>query len=501
MKVASPAIPKNCQPLPVSIPPSLRRALLLTLAATCLGLGQAAAQGTGADAPYEASAPLSWELKGARWFDGRQIQRGNLYIEGGVFVARKPAKVNRKMDLRGQVLVPPLAEAHNHNLQTAWGWQQFAQRYLDEGVFYAAMLCGDPPSVAEVRPLADQPATPDVNFVTACVTSSDGYPLATLLKDANPDTARQQQQLVLLDTPEQLEAQWPAIRERAAGGMIRAVLAHHERPELRGRPDMFGRLGLSPETLTALTRRAHADRLTVAAHVESAADFDAALAAGVDWIVHLPGYANPLGDPPERFLISQESAEQAARQGTVVVTTVAATELFQPAPEILAALRTVQRQNLARLQMAHAKLLIGSDVFMGTALAEVKALDQLGALPRPELLRLATRDTPRALFPQRRLGCFEPGCEASFLLLLGDPLEDLSHLDQPLLRVKQGRLLTQLAQVAAASSLASASTADPPKKAAGGKKAGKAGSKKQAAKPATSKPAAKANRPASAKAR
>ena len=52
------------------------------------------------------------------------------------------------MDLRGQVLVPPLAEAHNHNLQTAWGWQQFAQRYLDEGVFYAAMLCGDPASVA-----------------------------------------------------------------------------------------------------------------------------------------------------------------------------------------------------------------------------------------------------------------------------------------------------------------------------------------------------------------
>ena len=104
------------------------------------------------------------------------------------------------MDLRGQVLVPPLAEAHNHNPQTAWGWQQFAQRYLDEGVFYAAMLWR-PAQRGRGAPLANQPATPDVNFVTACVTSSDGYPLATLLKDANPDTARQQQQLVLLDTP------------------------------------------------------------------------------------------------------------------------------------------------------------------------------------------------------------------------------------------------------------------------------------------------------------
>ncbi|WP_186801073.1 hypothetical protein, partial [Escherichia coli] len=84
------------------------------------------------------------ELKNARWFDGRQLQRGNLYVENGVFVAKRPPKVNRKMDLRNeQVLINPLAEAHNHNLQTAWGWGQYADRYLDEGVFYAAMLCGD----------------------------------------------------------------------------------------------------------------------------------------------------------------------------------------------------------------------------------------------------------------------------------------------------------------------------------------------------------------------
>ncbi|MFX7844981.1 hypothetical protein ABTK14_22280, partial [Acinetobacter baumannii] len=81
-------------------------------------------------------------------------------------------------------------------------------------------------------------------------------------------------------------------------------------------------------------------------------------------------------------------------------------------------------------------------------------------------------DTPRALFPQRKLGCFQPGCEASFLLLGGDPLADLGQLDMPLLRVKQGRLLTRLADVAASSAQASASTADPPKSSK--KKAGKA---------------------------
>ncbi len=415
--------------------------------------------------PYQASAPLSWELKNARWFDGRQIQRGNLYVEDGVFVAKKPAKVNRKMDLRGQqVLINPLAEAHNHNLQTAWGWGQYADKYIDEGVFYAAMLCGDPAGVAEVAPLAATPAAPDVSFVTACITSPDGYPLAAVLPEPTPAAAAAQSLIVMVDSPTQAREQWPAIQARG-GRWLRLVLAHSERPELRQQPEMFGRLGLRPDTAAELTRLAHADGKRVVAHVETAADFDAALAAGVDAIAHLPGYANTLNEPAERFAISETAAAQAARQKTAVITTTAATALFKLDDAALAALREVQRANLARLQAAGVPLLMGSDVFIGTARNELHALADLG-LDRATVLRLATQDTPRALFPGRRLGCFEPGCEASFLLLGGDPLADLNQVDMPLLRVKQGRLLTRLADVAASSAQATTSTADTPKKAA-----------------------------------
>lgn len=453
-----------------------------------------AAFGAQAQQPYEASAPLSWELKNARWFDGHQLQRGSLYVENGVFVAKKPAKVNRKMDLRHQqVLIPPLAEAHNHNLQTAWGWKQYADTYLDEGVLYAAMLCGDPTNVAEVKPLAADPAAPDVSFVTACITSGDGYPLASLLREPSKEAAATQQQLVLLDSPEQAVQQWPAIKARG-GRWLRLVLAHSERPELRERPEMFGRLGLKPEVADAVVRLAHADGLKVVVHVESAADFDAALAAGADVIAHLPGYANLLAEPPEHFLISDAAAARAASQHTAVITTTAATELFKLEPDALAALREVQRANLARLQAAGVQLLIGSDVFIGTARAEIHALDALG-LDRATLLRLATQDTPRALFPKRQIGCFDPGCEASFLLLGGDPLTDLNQIDQPLLRVKQGRLLTRLAEVAAASSQLVTSTADvaPPKRITG-KKGGKTG---KATTKGNAKPAAKGAKTAS----
>ena len=419
--------------------------------------------------PYQASEPLSWELKNARWFDGQKIQKGNLYVENGVFIAKKPPKVNRKMDMRGQVLINPLAEAHNHNLQTAWGWGQFADKYIDEGVFYAAMLCGDPAGVAEVRPLAAAPAAPDVSFVTACITSSDGYPLAAVLPQLTAEAAAAQQQIVLIDSPEQAARQWAAIRARG-GQWLRLVLAHSERPELRQRTEHFGRLGLTPQSAAALTRLAHADGRKVVAHVETAADFDAALDAGVDVIAHLPGYANTLDEAPEHFAISEAAAARAARQRTAVITTTAATALFKLDDAPLAALRDVQRANLAKLQAAGAQLLVGSDVFIGTARAELHALDELG-IDRATLLRLATVDTPRALFPGRKLGCFEPGCEASFLVLGGDPIADLAQVDMPMLRVKQGRLLTRLADVAASSSQASASTAEPARKSTGKKKA------------------------------
>ncbi|RZJ07261.1 MAG: hypothetical protein EOP39_16875, partial [Rubrivivax sp.] len=378
----------------------------------------------------------------------------------------------RKMDMRGQVLIGPLAEAHNHNLQTAWGWGQFADKYVDEGVFYAAMLCGDPASVAEVKPLVDAPAAPDVSFVTACITSSDGYPLAAVLPEPSPEAAAGQKQIVLVDSPEQATELWPSIKARG-GQWVRIVLAHSERPDLRGRPETFGRLGLLPETASALTRLAHADGRRVVAHIETAADFEAALAAGVDAIAHLPGYANALDEAPERFAVSEAAAAQAARQRMAVITTTAATGLFNLDEAPLGALREVQRANLARLLAAGVPLLIGSDVFIGTARAELHSLDALG-LDRATLLRLATQDTPRALFPGRRLGCFEPGCEASFLVLGGDPIADLTQVDMPMLRVKQGRLLTRLADVAASSSQASTSTADPPKKIAAKKKGGKA---------------------------
>lgn len=401
-------------------------------------------------ADFKASPEMAIELRHAQWFDGEKLQRGSLYIEDGVFTDKRPRKVNRLMELKGQTLVPPLAEGHNHNLQGQWGLERFGQDYLRDGVFYAAMLCADPAAIDPIRSRIDLADTPDVLFATACITSSDGQPLAMLQSAQPPMTLDQivDRAVLIMDSPSDVSRKWPLVKERRTD-LVKVIMSYHDRPELRQQPDQRGKLGVTPEVVAEVVRLAHQDGLRVVAHVESARDFEAAVRAGVDFIAELPGYFPQHGEAPETHEISAEVAVMAAERKIGVITATVATQLFQPPPELLARIEDVQKRNLARLKEAGVRLLVGSDLFTGNALNEVHHLDSLGVLDKPTLLRMATQDTPRALFPKRKLGCFQPGCEASFLVLGANPLEDLTALDKPLLRIKQGRVLTQLDDVAA----------------------------------------------------
>lgn len=425
--------------------------LLAPLAGVLSGALVSVALMTGAQAAdFKASPEMAIELRHAQWFDGEKLQRGTLYIDDGVFTDKRPRKVNRLMELKGQTLVPPLAEAHNHNLQGAWGLERFGQDYLRDGVFYAAMLCADPAAIDPIRHRIDQADTPDVLFATACITSSDGQPLAMLQSAQPPMTLDQivDKAVLVMDIPADVSRKWPLVKDRRTD-LVKVIMGYHDRPELREQADQRGKLGVTPEVLAEVVRLSHQDGLRVVAHVESAKDFEAAVRAGVDFIAELPGYFPQHGEAPETHEIPAEVAVMAAERKIGVITATVATQLFQPAPELLARIEEVQKRNLAKLKEAGARLLVGSDLFTGNALSEVHHLDSLGVLDKATLLRLATQDTPRALFPKRKLGCFQPGCEASFLVLNSNPLEDLSALDKPLLRIKQGRVLTQLDDVAA----------------------------------------------------
>lgn len=469
--------------------PSLFRPLSPVLGPLVLALIALLGAGPARAEDYKASPEMAMELRHARWFDGEKLQSGTLYVDDGRFVEKRPRKVNRLLELRGQTLVAPLADAHNHNLQSAWGLDKFGQDYLRDGVFYAAMLCADPAAIDPIRARVAQAETPDVLFATACITSSDGQPLAMLQSGTPPMSLDQivDKAVLVMDTPEQVAQKWPLVAGRHSD-LVKVIMSYHDRPELRQQPEQRGRLGVTPEVMAEVVRRAHAEQRRVVVHIESAADFAAAVRAGADFIAELPGYFPQHGEDPESHLIPPEVAALAAEKKIGLITATVATRLFQPTPELLARIEAVQKQNLERLKAAGARLLVGSDLFTGNALSELHHLDQLGVLDKAALLRLASVETPRALFPQRKLGCFQPGCEASFLVLAGNPLENLDALDKPLLRIKQGRVLTQLEDVAATAGEednALNSSAASKKKATGKKAAAKSTKKKPAGKPAS----------------
>ena len=174
--------------------------------------------------------------------------------------------------------------------------------------------------------------------------------------------------------------------------------------------------------------------------VRTARDFAAAVRAGAQLVA--PMLAPDFAPGEERaYRIDDDVMALAASRGVVVVPAAATTlDRTGDDPDALARVQEVQRDNLRRLARHGVRLAVGRDVAGRTAREEFDALHGLGVLDARALLRAWT-ETPRAIFPGRRVGRLADGYEASFLALARDPLVDLGAVRDIALRVKQGCVL------------------------------------------------------------
>lgn len=95
-------------------------------------------------------------------------------------------------------------------------------------------------------------------------------------------------------------------------------------------------------------------------------------------------------------------------------------------------------RNLRMMRKHRVRVIVGSDSYRNTPVPEAMYLASLGVYTNAELLKVWSVETPRAIFPNRRIGRLEPGSEASFLVLDKDPRADFSNVKSIRLRVKQG---------------------------------------------------------------
>jgi imidazolonepropionase-like amidohydrolase len=246
--------------------------------------------------------------------------------------------------------------------------------------------------------------------------------------------------LFIIESETDLLTKWEKIMA-GKPDFIKTILSHSENfAKRRTIPKLFGYNGLDPELLPRIVKKAHSAGLRVSTHIYSAADFRAAVRAGVDEINHMPGIRFDEGTNEADYTLTPEDAKRTAQQGIIVVATASLAPLFSKG-EALAKVQSVQRKNLELLKRNGVRLAVGSDNYMDTSVGEAMYLKSLNVFDNAELLRMWCETAAYTTFPHRKIGYLREGFEASFLVLGGDPLTNFDSVKNIKIKFKQGRLL------------------------------------------------------------
>lgn len=390
-------------------------------------------------APGVTPSDVTHRFDNGLWFDGERFVKRTGYSSERRLQITRPAKVDAVVDLAGAHVIPPLCEAHNHNLGSDYQNEETIARYLTDGVFYVKILSNLPRYTGPVRHTYNHPRSVDVAFANGGITGTGGHPvrLREQLLDQGAyegftrETLRDHAYFIV-DTAADVDTKWPLVLQFRPD-FIKLLLVYSEEFEKRRDDEKyFGQKALDPKVFPLLVARAHEAGLRVSVHVNSAHDFHVAVTEGADEVAHLPGSRT-------EEQIDRADAALAAQKGITVVTTAVLIERMKERnPELHAKLRLAQIGNLRLLRDAGVTLAIGSDEYEDTSVGEARHLRDLGVFENRELLRMWTENCARTVFPDRKVGRVDAGYEASFLALDGNPLTDWSSFSRIRYRFKDG---------------------------------------------------------------
>jgi predicted amidohydrolase YtcJ len=392
-------------------------------------------------------APRTYELRSGHWFVSDQFVDRTVWVVGSQFRLARPDHVDSVVDLGGGYVVPPFAEGHNHWLEPN-AIRSYVDHYLKDGVFYVRDMGNSPPIRVRIDSLVNRPTSVDFISANQGFTGPGGHPLevidqlvgvGAITKPANQQELEQYVFVVASDRD--IDRVWPIFLS-GHPDFVKVFLLYSEEYARRRDDARFGaERGIDPSLLPGIVRRAHAAGLQVAAHIQTAADFQNALASGVDKIAHLPLASTDTS--LSKFVVADADARLAAQRHIEVMTTTSWSAISDSTDttELRRRTRDIVRANLRTMRKAGVWLTIGSDQFRQTSVVEAQALAATGVFTPTELLHMWAETTPRAIFPRRRIGRLGEGDEASFLVLDADPSVDFNNTSRIRLRMKQGAWL------------------------------------------------------------
>lgn len=405
-----------------------------------------------------------YEFVNGNWFDGKKFRRQTFYSATGTLTKKRPERIDETVDLKGGYVVPPLADAHTHNLDGKFNLEKVTKAYLAEGTFYVQVLTNYATGAEQARPFFNKPGTLDVSYANGGLTSTLGHPFLAYEPralgfynyvdwEANMEkikTGRTGENNVywFFDSAADVDLKWEKFLAQKPD-VVKIFLLDAKNHETLRRNGKAGDKGLSPEVAAYLVRKAHAADLRVYAHVETADDFRLGLQIGVDGFAHLPfyGWKGEIESQPKDDLTPAD-VRRAARRKVVVIPTanIGRVETNKNAAGSAQTIvaerrrRVVERQKRLYNSMHRAgvRIALGSDYFGRTLSEELWYLSDNRIFDNRTLLKIAVETTPQTIFPNRKIGKLKEGYEASFLVLEKNPLVDFAAFKNIALRFKQG---------------------------------------------------------------
>jgi hypothetical protein len=435
----------------------------MTLARCCASVGLISLPLGLARGQVSTATPPVVELRGGHWFTGTGFATGSRFMRGERLVARPAAPVDSVIRLDGLWMVPPYGDAHTHSPDGGWDIESIRDFYLTQGVFYTQVLTNHRSGRLSLHGKVNVPTSIDAQFADGAVTSTGGHPqllyesLALFRRpwvEAEADRQRAARSTTQdgdvyhrLDSLPQLPALIARLRRDTLAILKLMVIGPDDLAVRALDSTTVGLRGLDRRVIKPLVDSAHAMGRQVWAHVDTRDDFEAAAAAGVDAFAHVPGYGAAAA--PDSTLVRMRLTDASVRllRGRRVLMTPTLGLTADTAWKDSAAFRRMQTVAVANVRMlarAGVRMLHGSDTYSSVEAInnDVRALGDALRLTPAQRLTLRAVTTPQAIFPQRRIGAFTPGFEASALALTCNPLRDLSCQTRIARRLKQGMWLS-----------------------------------------------------------
>lgn len=410
------------------------------------------------------SQAKTYEFKNGQWFDGNTFKRQTMYSINGIFAKKKPSKIDETIDLKNQFVIPPFADAHTHNLDGTYDLEKIINDYLSEGTFYVQVLANYALGAKQAKPFLNKPSSLDAIYANGGLTSTLGHPFLAYEPramgffnyadwEANMDKIKlsrigENEVYWFLDSKADVDAKWEKFLSQKPD-IVKIFLLDAENYEKTRYNGKAGDKGLSPVVADYVVQKAKKANLRVYAHIETAFDFRLGLKIGVDGFAHLSNYGwnGKIEDKPKDDLTLAD-IKLAAKQKVFITPTaqIGGIEASEYDAKGNATInqerlnRVLERQrNLYNLMIKNGvKIILGSDYFGQTLGVELWYLHDNKIFDNKTLLKIAVEDTPKAIFPNRKIGKFKDGYEASFITVSENPLNNFETLKNIQLRFKQG---------------------------------------------------------------